>query len=140
LDPQTRLLVWEKLTLLKSQGITILLTTHYMEEAAQLCDHIVILDQGTILDEGTTEALISRHVGSQVVEIRSTPESKARIFDALSGPGANLQERGDTVVMYGNVGAFDYDKLVGDQIQVTRRPANLEDVFLHLTGRGLREE
>ena len=140
LDPQTRLLVWEKLTLLKSQGITILLTTHYMDEAAQLCDRIIILDQGIILDEGTTEELISRHVGGQVVEIRGPREARERLAPGLAGPQIFLEERGDAVLVFGDVGTLDYAEWEAEQLQVTRRPTNLEDVFLHLTGRGLREE
>ena len=140
LDPQTRLLVWEKLTELKSQGITILLTTHYMDEAAHLCDKVLILDRGVVLDEDTTEALISRHVGGQVVEIRGPQEVRAQLVQSVTGSGIKIEERGDILVLYGDMGTFDYNELAGDQCQVTRRPTNLEDVFLHLTGRGLREE
>jgi lipooligosaccharide transport system ATP-binding protein len=140
LDPQTRLLVWEKLSLLKSQGITILLTTHHMDEAAQLCDRIIILDHGIILDEGTTEELISRHVGGQVVEIRGPREARERLAQGLAGPHIFLEERGDAVLVFGDVGNLDSADWEQEQLQVTRRPTNLEDVFLHLTGRGLREE
>jgi len=140
LDPQTRLLVWDQLAQLKAQGITILLTTHYIEEASQLSDRVVVLDHGTILEDGTPQELIARHVGHQVVEIRGPQEARARLFQDLAGPGIHLEQRGDALLGYGELAPLDYDQLVGDQCELTRRPANLEDVFLHLTGRGLREE
>ena len=140
LDPQTRLLVWEKLLYLKSQGITILLTTHYMEEASFLCDRLVVMDSGRILVEGPPAELIRRHAGDQVVEIRVSQPEKAQLLDNLRDRGLDFEDRGDTVFLYRENGALSGQALELDGHQVTRRPGNLEDVFLRLTGRGLREE
>ena len=140
LDPQTRHLVWARLMLLKSQGITILLTTHYMEEAAYLCDRLVVMDMGRILVEGTPDELIQRHAGERVMEIRAPQDRKAGLLDMLSGRGLEFEDAGDSVSVYGEDGVLT-DSVEGiDGHQVVRRPANLEDVFLRLTGRGLREE
>ena len=140
LDPQTRHVVWEKLVHLKSQGITILLTTHYMEEASYLCDRLVIMDEGRILVEGSPEELIRGHVGDQVVEIRTPSMEKAQLIDRLRRRGVQFDERGDSVFLYRDNGVLTGDGEGLDGYQVIRRPANLEDVFLRLTGRGLREE
>ncbi|MDA0735189.1 MAG: ABC transporter ATP-binding protein [Chloroflexi bacterium] len=140
LDPQSRLLVWEKLSHLKSQGITILLTTHYMEEASYLCDRLLVLDAGEILVEGTPDDLVKQQVGAQVTEVRVSNEEKGRIMDALAGRGFDLDDRGDSIVIYQKGGQGMLDDLDLGQNRLTSRPANLEDVFLKLTGRGLREE
>jgi lipooligosaccharide transport system ATP-binding protein len=141
LDPQTRLLVWEKLVLLKSQGITILLTTHYMEEAAYLCDRLVVMDSGKILVEGRPKQLILDHVGEYVLEVKVTLAEKESVMGDLLSHGLEFEDRGDSLIFYGDAGR----KLaVGDSIvnghKVVERMSNLEDVFLRLTGRGLREE
>ncbi len=140
LDPQTRLLVWDKLVYLKSQGITILLTTHYMEEASYLCDRLVVMDNGKILVEGAPRDLIQKHVGDQVVEVRVMLSEKAHVMDDLRSKGLDFDDRGDSLFFYGGNGAIsqDSDNLAG--YQVVQRSGNLEDVFLRLTGRGLREE
>jgi lipooligosaccharide transport system ATP-binding protein len=139
LDPQARLLVWEKLSYLKAQSITILLTTHYMEEASYLCDRLIVMDEGKILVEGSPEELVQRHVGSQVVEIRVRPDEKTRLMASLQGQGLDLEDRGDSLVLYGEDGVLSLDSLNEDDYRLTRRPGNLEDMFLRLTGRGLRE-
>ena len=140
LDPQTRHLVWEKLIHLKSQGITILLTTHYMDEASYLCDRLVVMDAGTILVEGSPQELIQRHAGDQVVEIRVGQVEKAQLMEKLRERGLDLEDRGDSLLLYGEDGAVSLEKAGLDGYQVVKRPGNLEDVFLRLTGRGLREE
>ena len=137
LDPQARLMLWEKLVYLKSQGITILLTTHYMEEAAYLCDRLVVMDLGHILVEGSPEDLIESEVGNQVVEIRVRLSEKPRLMEALQNHPIEVEDRGDSVLLYGMNGATSLDGL--DGFHITTRPGNLEDVFLRLTGRGLRE-
>ena len=139
LDPQTRLLVWDKLTSLKSEGITMLLTTHYMEEAAYLCDRLVVIDHGRVLVEGTPGDLIREEVGGEVVEVRVSLGEKSSILERLGGVGARVEDRGESLVVYGSAnGALEAGSL--DGLEVTSRPANLEDVFLRLTGRGLRDE
>jgi lipooligosaccharide transport system ATP-binding protein len=140
LDPQTRLLVWEKLVYLKSQGITILLTTHYMEEAAYLCDRLVVMDHGQILVQGTPRELIRELVGDQVTEVRVSMADKAQVMDALSARGLKFEDRGDSVFLYSENGGSAHKDLTLDGYSVVQRPGNLEDVFLRLTGRGLREE
>jgi lipooligosaccharide transport system ATP-binding protein len=140
LDPQTRHLVWEKLMHLKSLGITVLLTTHYMDEASYLCDRLVVMDAGTILVEGSPEELIQRHAGDQVVEIRVRQTEKAQLVGKLSGQGIDLEDRGDSLLLYGENGAVSLEDAGLDGYQAVKRPGNLEDVFLRLTGRGLREE
>ena len=142
LDPQARLLVWDKLSLLKSQGITMLLTTHYMDEAAYLCDRLVVMDAGKILAAGAPPELIRDTVGSQVVEIRARHADKPALMARLAraAVGARVEDRADTVLLYPENGAPPPEDIGLDGFEVTRRPANLEDVFLRLTGRGLREE
>lgn len=142
LDPQARLLVWDKLSLLKSQGITMLLTTHYMDEAAYLCDRLVVMDAGKILAGGAPSELIRDTVGSQVVEIRTRHADKPALMARLESArvGARVEDRADTILLYPENGAPPPEDIGLDGFEVTRRPANLEDVFLRLTGRGLREE
>jgi len=138
LDPQTRHLVWDKLLHLKSQGITILLTTHYMEEAAYLCDRLVVMDRGRILVEGAPSDLILSHVGQEVVEIRVDWRRKSQLLSGLNGHGLEAEDRGDAVLLYGVNGSNQIPSDL-DDYDVIRRPGNLEDVFLRLTGRELRE-
>ena len=142
LDPQARLLVWDKLSLLKSQGITMLLTTHYMDEAAYLCDRLVVMDAGKILAGGAPSELIRDTVGSQVVEIKTRHADKPALMARLASAriGARVEDRADTILLYAENGAPPPEDAGLDGFEVTRRPANLEDVFLRLTGRGLREE
>ena len=142
LDPQARLMVWEKLSLLKSQGITMLLTTHYMDEAAYLCDRLVVMDRGAILAEGTPDLLIRDLVGDTVIEVRVRYSEKPALMQKLTSaiPGGRVEDRADSVLIYSDNGALSLEHVDLDGYQVTHRPADLEDVFLKLTGRGLREE
>ncbi len=144
LDPQARLLVWDKLSLLKSQGITMLLTTHYMDEASYLCDRLVMMDHGVILDQGTPDELVRRLVGDLVIEVRVRHDEKRGIMDALASSGieARIEDRADSLLLYPVNGVLSIDDLGLDldRFQVTRRHGNLEDAFLQLTGRGLRED
>ena len=142
LDPQARLLVWEKLSLLKSQGITMLLTTHYMDEASYLCDRLVMMDHGEILDQGTPEELVRRLVGDLVVEVRVRHADKRGLMDALASSGieARIEDRADSLLLFPQNGALSVEGIDLNEFQVTRRPGNLEDAFLRLTGRGLRED
>ena len=143
LDPQSRLLVWEKLTYLKSRGITVLLTTHYMEEASYLCDRLIVMDGGNILVEGTPMQLVQQYVGPEVIEVRASVEDvedKECLLRTLRGQGLESEDRGDSIVVYQKNGQRMLDDLDLGRYRVTSRSANLEDVFLRLTGRGLREE
>ena len=140
LDPQSRHMVWEKLLDLKSQGITILLTTHYMEEAAHLCDRLVVMDQGRVLVEGSPDALVRQHAGDAVMEVRAPQSERAGLLNALRDQGLRFEDGGDSVLVYGDGNVMSEAAVSLDGHQVVRRAANLEDVFFRLTGRGLREE
>ncbi|MBF0622091.1 MAG: ATP-binding cassette domain-containing protein [Magnetococcales bacterium] len=138
LDPQARHLIWQRLRALKEKGTTLLLTTHYMEEAAQICDRLLILNHGQILDQGTPADLIKRHVESEVVEIRGCMlDSDLDCFENLPG---RLERVGDTLFCYTH-NADSVMAALKDHSALTLllRPSNLEDVFLKLTGRELRD-
>ena len=136
LDPQGRNLVWKKLSQLKGSGITILMSTHYMEEAANLCDRIAIMHLGKILDEGTPEELIGRHTCSEVGQVRASAESKIEICAALTAAGCAWREVGNVLHVLGHNGQRPQVPAVSG-VRVTYRPGNLEDVFLAVAGRGL---
>ncbi|MEE8370331.1 MAG: ABC transporter ATP-binding protein [Dehalococcoidia bacterium] len=141
LDPQARHLVWQKLRLLQSQGVTLLLTTHYMEEAAHLCDRIVIMHKGQIRAEGTPDELVERFAGREVVEIHLDPQDRPNVLRILQGrDGVMVEEVEDMLYVFvkGSDG-LDVSSLSLEADRVVSRRANLEDVFLRLTGRGLVE-
>lgn len=138
LDPQSRHQVWERLEELKTEGLTILLTTHYMEEAAHLCDRLVIMNQGRILVEGRPQELIRQYVGREVIEISpSDPE----MLTYLQNLGLHFEHLGQRLVIHNQADADLFATLTATfgGRRCTLRPASLEDVFLHLTGRELRE-
>jgi lipooligosaccharide transport system ATP-binding protein len=142
LDPQARHLVWERLRDLKRSGVAMLLTTHYMEEAAQLCDRLIVMDHGRIVAAGTPAALIARHVGHDVVEVATgdDPARRTRVLEVVRPFGGRVEALTDAVMIYAN-GAVDVRgmlaALAGEEL--VHRRATLEDVFLTLTGRELRE-
>jgi len=143
LDPQARHAVWTALERLKLQGVTLLLTTHYMEEAARLCDRLVIMDHGNIITEGTPAALVARHVGREVLELTVSPDfpvqellaSLAELFDSHELAARQLLLYGDDAEAM--LEAIDHERFPCERSVV--RQASLEDVFLRLTGRSLRE-
>ena len=139
LDPQARHLVWQQLRLLKSQGVTMLLTTHYMDEAAHLCDRIAIMHRGKILEEGQPRDLIERHAGDAVLELRmDRSERPALLGEVRDIEGVAVEEVEDIVYVFGAREAAErIAARVADPRLVFVRPGNLEDVFLRLTGRGL---
>ncbi len=141
LDPQARHLVWQKLRFLRSQGVTMLLTSHYMEEAAHLCDRIVIIHQGRIMAEGTPAELVERFAGREVVEVHLDPEERPPVLAQLAARnGVTVEEVEDILYVYVRGGdGFDPASLHLEADKVVYRRANLEDVFLRLTGRGLVE-
>jgi lipooligosaccharide transport system ATP-binding protein len=137
LDPQARHLIWERLKLLQAQGNTIILTTHYLDEAARLCDRLVIMDNGKILVEGTPVDLVKQYVGNEVVEIEKTDE----VISCLSKNSIPFEAIGDSVQVATD-SSRQIAKILFDQCsphKVLTRPATLEDVFLKLTGRKLKE-
>lgn len=140
LDPQARHLVWQRLRRLKEQGVTLLLTTHYMDEAAQLCDRLVIIDNGKILEEGFPRELVKMHVGDEVMEIGRGAELLGEILEAVGDQVKGHLIVGDTLFLY----PADGQGLMEILRPLSRRfshqmlrHATLEDVFLKLTGRGL---
>ena len=144
LDPQARRLVWNKVRQLRERGVTVVLTTHYMEEAEQLCDRVVIMHRGSIIATGRPRDLIEEHGGGSVVQLRTIDGEAARLRDMLVTPlanGARLEQMGDLLYVYGldDAAADRVTALIADPYRVSRRRANLEDVFLRLTGRGLQE-
>lgn len=140
LDPQARRLVWERIRQLKRKGTTILLTTHYMDEAAQLCDRIVIVDRGRVVAEGSPAELVGREVGAEVVEVY-LPENQGAALGARLGAGPWRSERvGDVVYVYLRDGGLEPAlRAAIDGADFTHRRATLEDVFLRLTGHSLRD-
>ena len=138
LDPQARHLIWERLRSLTQQGKTLLLTTHFMEEAERLCDRLAIMDHGRIITEGSPRALIAAHIEPQVVEVHG-PEHDAWMQRAKS-LCPRVERAGDTVFCY----ASDVEPILRDlsakpELSYLHRQASLEDVFLKLTGRDLRD-
>ena len=142
LDPQARHLVWRKLRLLREQGITMLLTTHYMEEAAHLCNRLVVMHVGRILAEGSPDELIRQYVGDQVLELRLTDGQRQEAVALLQRhDGVRLEEVEDSIYAFGPAQQWQpiLDMLTPFGKAVRLREATLEDVFLQLTGRGLSE-
>jgi lipooligosaccharide transport system ATP-binding protein len=140
LDPQARHLMWERLQLLLQQGKSILLTTHFMDEAERLCSRLLVLDHGKKIAEGTPRALIAEHLERDVVEVYGNGALKL-----VDGPESKLAARvevsGETVFFYTH-NAHDLLEALGKHtnLRTLHRPANLEDLFLKLTGRQIRED
>jgi len=138
LDPQVRHLIWARLRELLAQGKTLLLTTHYMEEAERLCDELVIMDQGRILERGSPRALVHKHVSGDVVEVRNPPAGLAEALAESKGLG--LETVGESLYCYSREPQALIERLEAwGEITYLHRPASLEDVFLRLTGRDLHE-
>jgi lipooligosaccharide transport system ATP-binding protein len=143
LDPQARHLLWDRLYGLKRSGVTLVLTTHYMDEAEQLCDRLVIMDQARIVAEGSPRELIERHVTREVVEVRldlaTEPSTAAAQMRSL---GDRVEPLADRVLIYTHDGDAIAHKVSNDGFgaaSVLVRRASLEDVFLILTGRSLED-
>jgi lipooligosaccharide transport system ATP-binding protein len=143
LDPQARHLVWERLFRLKQRGVTLVLTTHYMDEAEQLCDRLVVMDGGRIVAEGSPRALIERHATREVVELRFGTDGLEPYASKLDGVGERLEVLPDRILLYADDGdaaaSAVYQRNLSPSGVLVRR-AGLEDVFLHLTGRTLVED
>ncbi|MDI6816819.1 MAG: ABC transporter ATP-binding protein, partial [Actinomycetota bacterium] len=142
LDPQARHLIWERLKSLQEQNVTLVLTTHYMDEASQLCDRIIIMDEGSIIAEGNPLALIKTHVSSEALEIRVAEGQREALQGLLVPKSEYFEVEQDTYVFF----APAADELMqavkdgGFEIEYAlRRRSTLEDVFLKLTGRRLRD-
>ncbi len=142
LDPQARHLVWERLRALKEQGVTLVLTTHYMDEAEQLCDRLVVMDRGRIAREGAPAALIAAEVGREALELRIATSDVAELLARLGAAVDGHQTRGDVLNLYSDDAEdlFVRARATGVplELQMVRR-ATLEDVFLSVTGHRLQE-
>jgi lipooligosaccharide transport system ATP-binding protein len=140
LDPQARQLIWQRLRSLLAAGTTLILTTHYMEEAERLCDRLAILDRGRVLVLGSPRELIAAHIEPRVVEVHGPGVEQWRVAHGQH-LASRTEQVGETVFCY----AADDHLLLADlatrpELHFLHRPANLEDVFLKLTGRELHEE
>ncbi|RJR33700.1 MAG: ATP-binding cassette domain-containing protein [Desulfobacteraceae bacterium] len=136
LDPQSRHQLWEKLQELRRSGITLLLTTHYMEEASRLCNRLMIIDHGRILVEGSPDELVEQYAGDSVVEVEGADEN-LKNFLAEEKVLHDVTDR--RIVIYANNSVSEQIRTRFCKSRCTYRTAGLEDVFLHLTGRELRE-
>jgi lipooligosaccharide transport system ATP-binding protein len=139
LDPQGRHLIWDKIRSLQKQGVTIVLTTHYMDEAAQLCDRTLIIDNGKVIEEGKPSDLVKKHVGEEVLEVAYDEEVLKLLRNAL--PDARLEVISDRIQVFTNQPRGIFTSILNKfSFKATMiRDANLEDVFLKLTSRRLRE-
>ena len=140
LDPQARHLVWDKLRELTSGGKTLILTTHYMDEAAQLCDRLCIMEGGGIISEGAPRDLIEQHVSPEVLEFRATPGALAKLAPIVEDAADGLDRIGETLLVYTSDSHAVMRKAKESGVPVENtlsRRATLEDVFLKLAGRRL---
>ena len=148
LDPQARHTVWDRLFRLKQRGVTLILTTHYMDEAEQLCDRLVVMDKGKIAAEGSPLELIRRYSTREVVELRFRRENRpeevaAELRSRMDGLVGRLEALPDRLLLYtddGDAAASHVHELGLEPDSVLVRRSTLEDVFLHLTGRTLVDE
>jgi len=140
LDPQARHLLWDRLYRLKREGATLIITTHYMDEAEQLCDRLVVMDQGKIVAEGSPRQLIEEYAPREVVELRFQDGGKDEAVLKLDGVAARSEILADRVLLYTDDAEDTQEGLTSRGIhpdQVLVRRSTLEDVFLRLTGRRL---
>jgi len=139
LDPQARHLIWDKIRSLKKQGVTIILTTHYMDEAAELCDRTLIMDNGKIIEEGAPADLVKKHVGEEVLEV----DYDEKVLNTLKRefPDARLEVVSDRIHVFTTRPHGVFTRFLEEfpTRGAAIRNANLEDVFLKLTGRKLRD-
>jgi lipooligosaccharide transport system ATP-binding protein len=140
LDPQARHILWDRLYRLKQQGATLIITTHYMDEAEQLCDRLVVMDGGRIAAEGAPQELIERYATPEVLEVRLDVEDHTEASAAFEGIGSRSEVLADRILLY-----VDHADSALQEVRsrgvipaaTVKRRASLEDVFLHLTGRSL---
>jgi lipooligosaccharide transport system ATP-binding protein len=144
LDPQARHTVWDRLFRLRQRGVTLILTTHYMDEAEQLCDRLVVMDKGKIVAEGSPQELIRRYSTREVVELRFGPDQRPEeMATRVDGLARRLEALPDRLLLYtddGDATATGVHELGLQPDSVLVRRSTLEDVFLHLTGRTLVDE
>ncbi|MDE0547387.1 ABC transporter ATP-binding protein [Microbacterium sp. C7(2022)] len=142
LDPQARHVLWDRLFRLKERGTTLVLTTHYMDEAEQLCDRLIVVDKGKIMAEGTPSSLIREHSSREVLEVRFGSDRNSQAAEQLQGLGDRVEVLPDRVLVYTQDGEHALEELTArglTPITSLVRRSSLEDVFLRLTGRSLIE-
>ncbi|MER7796716.1 ATP-binding cassette domain-containing protein [Microbacterium sp. NPDC096154] len=142
LDPQARHVLWDRLFRLKERGTTLVLTTHYMDEAEQLCDRLIVVDHGRIMAEGTPGSLIREHSSREVLELRFGSDRNERVAGQLRGVGDRIEVLPDRILIYAPDGEAALERVTAQGLQpITSlvRRSSLEDVFLRLTGRSLIE-
>jgi lipooligosaccharide transport system ATP-binding protein len=140
LDPQARHILWDRLFRLKENGVTLILTTHYMDEAEQLCDRLIVVDKGRIMAEGSPASLIREHSSREVLELRFGSERNGTIGVELEGIGDRLETLPDRVLIYTHDGEAALEQVSARGLRPLTslvRRSSLEDVFLRLTGRSL---
>ncbi|WP_353988477.1 ABC transporter ATP-binding protein [Ruicaihuangia caeni] len=140
LDPQARHVLWDRLFRLKEQGTTLVLTTHYMDEAEQLCDRLIVVDKGRIMAEGTPASLIREHSSREVLEVRFGSARNAEAAEGLQGVGDRIEVLPDRVLVYAHSGEAALARVTElgfEPMTSLVRRSSLEDVFLRLTGRSL---
>ena len=140
LDPQARHILWDRLFQLKERGTTLLLTTHHMEEAEQLCERLIVIDHGEIVAEGSPADLVRQHVGREVVELRFGSGQNQAAAEQVSGIGDRVEVLPDRVLVYAADGEAALHAVAGrglEPVSSLVRRCSLEDVFLRLTGRSL---
>ncbi len=142
LDPQARHLLWDRLYRLKQRGVTLVLTTHYMDEAEQLCDRLVVMDKAKIVAEGSPRQLIDRYSTREVTELRFPPDVQDSLDGQLDGLADRIEVLADRVLLYADdgeaVAVAAHERGLKPETVLVRR-STLEDVFLRLTGRSLIE-
>jgi lipooligosaccharide transport system ATP-binding protein len=142
LDPQARHILWDRLFRLKEAGTTLVLTTHYMDEAEQLCDRLVVVDKGTIMAEGSPRSLIRKYSSREVLELRFGSDRNAEAAQRLAGVGDRVEVLPDRILIYSADGDAELARVTALGLQPLTslvRRSSLEDVFLRLTGRSLIE-
>jgi lipooligosaccharide transport system ATP-binding protein len=139
LDPQARHLIWTKIKNLQKQGTTVILTTHYMDEAAQLCNRIVIMDYGKIIEEGKPQHLVKKHVGEEVLEVLNSEEAMECLKKLF--PDSRIDVIGDKIQIFANKPRGILAKIIEETFfkGALIRDSNLEDVFLKLARRSLKD-
>jgi lipooligosaccharide transport system ATP-binding protein len=142
LDPQARHLVWDRLYRLKQRGVTLVITTHYMDEAEQLCDRLVVMDKAKIVTEGSPRDLIERHSTKEVLELRLDDAAREQLAASVDGLAARVEWLPDRVLLYTSGGDATLSAIHESGVHTNSalvRRASLEDVFLTITGRSLIE-
>ena len=139
LDPQARHLMWDRLEILREQGTTMLLTSHYLDEVSRLSNRVLIMDQGKIVARGEPQQLINDMVGLEVFEVEGTGSELNALAESFKECNAVIERANDKLYVYTKENCAHLENLLANTRSWLRRPANLEDLFIQLTGRSLRE-